>query len=94
MVMGYSYAGGGGWMWVFGGLMTVAVVVLIGAVGWAVIAATNRGNRGPTAAGASPAEDGGRTRTRQVLDERYARGEMTSEEYTERLHTLGLSCGH
>jgi uncharacterized membrane protein len=25
-----------------------------------------------------------------VLDERYARGEMTSEEYTERLHTLGL----
>jgi putative membrane protein len=89
VVMGYSYTGGG-WMWVFGGLMTVAVVVLIGAVGWAVIAATNRGNRGPTAAGASPAEDGGRTRTRQVLDERYARGEMNSEEYTERLHTLGL----
>ena len=89
-MMGYGYDGGSGWMWVFGGLMMVAVVVLIGAVVWAVIAATNRGNRGPTAGGASPAEVGGRTRTRQVLDERYARGEMNSEEYTERLHTLGL----
>ena len=87
MMMGYGYAGGGAWMWVFGGLMTVAVVVLIGAVGWAVIAATNRGAR---TAATSPVDVGGRTRIRQVLDERYARGEMNSEEYTERLHTLGL----
>ena len=75
-------------MWVFGVLTMVAVLVLIGLVVWAVIAVTNR--RGPAAAEASPVETGGRTRTRQVLDERYARGEMDSEEYTERLHTLGL----
>ena len=87
MVMGYSSAGGG-WMWVFGVLTMVAVLVLIGLVVWAVIAVTNR--RGPAAAEASPVETGGRTRTRQVLDARYARGEMDSEEYTERLHTLGL----
>ena len=85
--MGYSSAGGG-WMWVFGVLTMVAVLVLIGLVVWAVIAVTNR--QGPGAAEASPVETGGRTRTRQVLDERYARGEMDSEEYTERLHTLGL----
>jgi uncharacterized membrane protein len=24
------------------------------------------------------------------LDERYARGELTTEDYTERVHTLGL----
>jgi len=89
-MMDYGYDGGGAWMWIFGGLMMVGVLVLIGLAVWAVFAATNRGNRGPTAAGASPAEDGGRTRTRQVLDERYARGEMNSAEYTERLHTLGL----
>jgi len=54
---------------------------------WAVIAATNREAR---TAATSPADVSGRARTRQVLDERYARGEIDSEEYTERLHTLGL----
>ena len=87
MMMGYGYDGGGAWMWVFGGLMMVGVLVLIGLVVWAVTAATNRG---AAAAATSPADVGGRTRTRQVLDERYARGELNSEEYTERLHTLGL----
>jgi putative membrane protein len=87
VMMGYGYDGGGAWMWVFGGLMMLGVLVLIGLAVWAVIAATNRGT---TTAATSPADVGGRTRTRQVLDERYARGEMNSEEYTERLHTLGL----
>ena len=87
-MMGYGYDGGGGWMWVFGGLMMLGVLVLIGLAVWAIIAATT--NRGPTTAATSPADVGGRTRTRQVLDERYARGEIDSEEYTERLHTLGL----
>ena len=84
-MMGYGYDGGV-WMWVFGGLMMVGVLLLIGAVVWAIMAATTRGNAAATA----PADPGGRAWTRQVLDERYARGEMTSEEYTERLHTLGL----
>lgn len=87
-MMGYGYDGGGVWMWVFGGLMIVGVVVLIGLVMWAVVTATTRGTGARTAPESSPA--GGLERTRQVLDERYARGEMTSEEYTQRLHTLGL----
>ena len=86
-MMGYGYYGGGAWMWIFGGLMMVGVLVLVGLAVWAVTAATNRG---PTTAVTTPADMGGRTRTRQLLDERYARGEMNSEEYTERLHTLGL----
>ena len=86
-MMGYGYNGGGAWMWIFGGLMMVGVLVLIGLAVWAVIAATHRG---AGSAATSPADLSGRTRTRQVLDERYARGEMSSEEYTERLHTLGL----
>ena len=53
--MGYSSAGGG-WMWVFGVLTMVAVLVLIGLVVWAVIAVTNR--QGPGAAEASPVETG------------------------------------
>lgn len=87
-MMGYGYNDGGVWMWVFGGLMMIGVVVLIGLAVWAVVHATTRGTGVRTAPESSPT--GGRERTRQVLDERYARGEMTSEEYTERLHTLGL----
>ena len=87
-MMGYGYDGGGVWMWVFGGLMMVGVLLLIGVGVWAVIQATTRGTGIRTAPESSAT--GGRERTRQVLDERYARGEMTSEEYTERLHTLGL----
>ena len=87
-MMGYGYNDGGVWMWVFGGLMMVGVLVLIGLAVWAVVHATTRGAGARTAPENSATA--GRERTRQVLDERYARGEMTSEEYTERLHTLGL----
>lgn len=87
-MMGYGYNDGGGWMWVFGGLLMIGVMALIGLAVWAVVQATTRGTGVRTAPESSPT--GGRERTRQVLDERYARGEMTSEEYTERLHTLGL----
>ena len=90
MMMGNGYGGGGAWMWGFGGLMMVGVMVLVGLAVWAVIAATTRSKGAPNASEAWTAEAAGRARTRQVLDERYARGEMNSEEYTERLHTLGL----
>ena len=38
--MGYGYDGGGVWMWVFGGLMMVGVLLVIGVVVWAIMAAT------------------------------------------------------
>lgn len=90
-MMGYGYDGGAGWMWGFGGLMMLGVLVLIGLAVWAVITAS-RVHQSPAGAGApvSNSNTGGRDRTRQVLDERYARGEMTTDDYTERLHTLGL----
>ena len=76
--------GGMGWMWVFWllvlvGLALVAVVV-VRVVGGGV-------TRGP---GAAPGA-GGPTlgRAREVLDERYARGELTTDEYRERLRALG-----
>lgn len=75
--------------WVYGGLMMTGVLLLIGAVVWAATALTARDHQGPT--GPWPAETGGRAGTRQLLDERYARGEMNSEDYTRPLHTLDLS---
>ena len=89
--MGYGYNGGGSWMmWVFGGLMMIGVLVLIGLVAWASVTATTRAHPSHAAADPVTADSGGRGRNRQILDERYARGEMTTDEYTERLHTLAL----
>lgn len=88
-MMGYGYDGGSGWMWGFGGLMMLGMLVLIGLAVWAVLIVSNRPHRAPEGAPKS-GETGGRDRTRQVLDERYARGEMNTDDYTQRLHTLGL----
>jgi putative membrane protein len=90
MMMGYGYGDGGPWMWVFGGLMMFGVLALIGAVLWATISVTRGAHPGGAGPDISQVELGGGSRTRQILDERYARGEMTAEDYTERLRTLGL----
>jgi putative membrane protein len=88
-MMGYD--DGGGWMWGYGWLMMLGVLVLIGLAVWAVLTATNRAQRVPAGAEVPWARDAmGRDRTRQVLDERYAAGEMNTDDYTERLRTLGL----
>jgi putative membrane protein len=68
--------GGGGWMLRWGGLMMLAFVALVGAVVWLIATRT-----GPQAT--SPTD-----RAREVLAERYARGELTTEEYREWLDAL------
>jgi putative membrane protein len=79
-------AGAGmGWMWLFWLLLVLGVVLLV----VVSVRALGGGVTGPTAdkrdVGARP----GRSRARQLLDERYARGEITTEEYRERLSALG-----
>ena len=84
------YGNGSGWMWAFGGVIMLGVLVLIVVGVWALITITRR--RG-IPVGADPGlavDSAGRARTRQILDERYARGDLSTEDYTERLHTLGL----
>jgi putative membrane protein len=68
--------GGAGWMWLWGGLMMLFWVALVAAVVWLV---ASRSGQRPTA----PAD-----RAREILAERYARDEITSDEYRERLDTL------
>lgn len=79
--MGYDRGMGMGWMWLFWLLLVIGVVLLavvaVRALGGGV---TRRGD------GEVPREP---TRARQVLDERYARGEISTEEYQERLRVLG-----
>lgn len=65
----------GGWMWLWGTLMMLTWVAIIGT---AVYLVTRRSTREPP---------GGRAR--EILDERYARGEISAEEYRERVDHLG-----
>ncbi len=69
--------GGMGWGWLFVAVLVVGVVLLVMALvrGWS----GRRGSPRPT----------GRSSAREVLDERYARGDIDSTEYQNRLRQLG-----
>lgn len=70
---------GSSWMWVWGPLMMALFVVF--AI-W--LARTGVGSGGPSDAHRPDPLD----RARALLAERYARGEMTTEEYRERVSEL------
>lgn len=74
----------GGGMMISGILLTLALLALAVLGSWALIVWL-RNNRPATGTSAQ----GGRSRAREVLDERYARGELTTEEYRDRLEVLG-----
>ena len=80
-----DFGHGAGWMWLFWLLLVLGLVLLV----VVAVRAVGGGGTRPTGdrpdAGAPP----GRSRAREVLDERYARGEITTEEYRERLAALG-----
>lgn len=72
----WGHMWGGGWMWLWGTLMMLFWVAVIGlAVYWTV-----RAVQGPRGTGSNRAEE--------ILAERYARGELTTEEYRERMEAL------
>lgn len=74
---------GMGWMWLFWLLLIIGVVLLVVVAARVLGGGVTRGDGGD---GRAPGE---RSRARQVLDERYARGEIATEEYQERLRVLG-----
>ncbi len=69
---GHMDGWGGGWMWLWGSLMMLSWVAVIAAAIWFL---SRSGSRRPS-------------RARELLDERYARGELSTEEYRERLEHL------
>lgn len=70
-----------GWWWI-GALVVVLIILAVVAI---VLAATRSARTSPRAG----MNDASRTTPRQILDERYAKGELTTEEYQERLRVLG-----
>jgi len=74
-----------GMMWIFGLLLVVGVIAL-------VFVRVKAFTSGSSATGgvpdASRGVGAGAGRGREILEERYARGELSAEEYRERLQTL------
>lgn len=86
-MMGSGMGMGMGWGWLFGLLVLVGLVVLIVVVVAAVRAFGDGISREAGGAG-NPVQSPGHGRARELLQERYARGEITTEEYRERAQTL------
>jgi putative membrane protein len=82
--MMWGYGWDMGWMWLFIPLTLIGIVLLVLLAVRLVGGGISRGGTAGPPAGA-----GGRSRARQILDERYARGELTAEQYREQLHVLG-----
>lgn len=75
---GHMDGWGGGWMWLWGlAIMVLVVVVIV----WLIRAGGRNG------ASSAPRRDHA-DRAREILAERYARGELTTEEYRERIEVL------
>ncbi len=73
---------GGGWMWLWGvAMMTLFVLLIV----WLVRAGDSASgrDRAPGAVRRDPTERG-----REILAERYAKGELSTEEYQERVRQL------
>lgn len=80
-----NYYGMSGWTWGFGAMVIVGVGILL-----SVLLVRSSANRRMALPVALPVESGSALSPKQILDQRYAKGELTTEEYRERLSALGL----
>lgn len=87
------------WMWLWGVLLLVGVAALV-LLAVRVFGGSGRGwqsgpghggpyGQQPGAPGRDPGTSGGRSTARLILDERFARGELTAEQYREHVKELG-----
>jgi putative membrane protein len=78
-MMRYDWTGGGGWLWMLGVLLLVIGLIVL--VVW-MVTRTSR-------AGETPTHDPSRPTPNQILSERFARGEITEQEFEQAKKALG-----
>ncbi|BCW45416.1 SHOCT domain-containing protein [Arthrobacter sp. StoSoilB5] len=82
--MMWGYGMGNGWMWIWGLLTLIGLAILVLLAVRMFGAGYGTGSRHT-----SDLQSPGRSPARQILDERFARGELTADEYRERVKVLG-----
>ncbi|TFB47288.1 SHOCT domain-containing protein [Cryobacterium tagatosivorans] len=82
--MMWGYGDGPGWMWLLG-LLLVAGIALLVVLIVRLSAGSGGGARGGPPGNGTPS---GGTRAREILDERFAKGELTADQYREQLRVL------
>ncbi|AOT02331.1 SHOCT domain-containing protein [Arthrobacter sp. U41] len=87
MMWGYGQGMGWMWLWALLPLIGIALLVLLAVRVFGGGVRNGYGPPGPGAPGWPPPL--GRSRARQILDERFARGELTADQYREHLKVLG-----
>lgn len=80
--MMWGYGWDMGWMWLFVPLTVVGIVLLVLLAVRLFGSASGRG-------GAISGSAQGKTPARLILDERFAKGELTADEYRQQLQVLG-----
>ncbi|MEO8284217.1 MAG: SHOCT domain-containing protein [Pseudarthrobacter sp.] len=85
--MMWGYGQGMGWMWLWG-LMTLVGIGILVLLAVRLFAGGTRGGDAPQGGPGSGAPPMGRSRARQILDERFAAGEITADQYREQLKVL------
>lgn len=87
MMWGYGQSMGWMWLWALLLLIGIALLVLLAVrvIGGGV--RNGYGPPGPQGTGGPPPVGG--SSARQILDERFARGELTADQYREQLKVLG-----
>lgn len=78
-MMGFDGVGWGGGLWMLGGLLLVIGVVVL--VAWLI----TRSSR----AGGAASQGSSEPTPSQILGERFARGEMTTQEFEQAKKALG-----
>ena len=84
--MMWGYGQGMGWMWLWALLLLIGIALLV-LLAVRVFGGGVRNGYGPPGPGGPPPVGG--SRARQILDERFARGELTADQYREQLKALG-----
>ena len=85
--MMWGYGWDMGWSWLFGLLLLVGIVLLVVLAVRVFGGGSSRGG-GPGGGSGWTGPTPGPSRARQILDERYAKGELTAEQYREQVQVL------
>ncbi|MCO4255568.1 SHOCT domain-containing protein [Pseudarthrobacter cellobiosi] len=87
--MMWGYGQGMEWMWLWGPLLLIGIALLVLLAVRVAGGGIRRGYGpgGPDGLGGPPPMGG--SRARQILDERFAKGELTADQYRDQLKVLG-----